>query len=192
MEADQKHLVIKAAIYEMGLLFNQQPNDEKITAYAKALQNYTPQQIRHAFNQVILSGSAFFPSLAEILAHLRPKEISSDDIGNFIANEVIEKVINFGSYRLREAFDALSDPAKQVIGLNTYLLTEIANSERDQLPMIRAQIRGLAKAANEAHKAGKKNERLERVGISTAGTDSIGAGKLIALSFDGYNPREGA
>jgi hypothetical protein len=183
---------IKAAIYEVGLLFNQQPTDDKINAYAKALQNYTPQQIRHAFNQVILSGSAFFPSLAEILTHLRPKEISSDDIGNFIANEVIEKVISFGSYRLREAFDALSEPARQVIGLNTYLLTEIANSERDQLPTIRAQIRGLAKAANEAHKAGRKNERLERIGIDTTKSDMLGAGKLIALSFDGFSPREGA
>lgn len=183
---------IKAAIYEMGLLFNQQPSDDKINAYAKALQNYNAQQIRHAFNQVILSGSAFFPSLAEILAHLRPKEISSDDIGNFVANEVIEKVISFGRYRLREAFDALSDPAKKVIGSNTYLLLEILDAEQERLPTIRAQIRGLAKAASEAHKAGKINERLERIGISTSKSDMIGAGKLIALSFEGFNPREGA
>jgi hypothetical protein len=181
---------IKAAIYEMALLFNQQPNDERITAYAKALQNYRPDQIKHAFNQVILSGSAFFPSLAEILVHLRPKEVTSDDIGNFVANEVIQKVIDFGVYRLREAMDALSDVSKQVVAQNTYVLQEIANSTTDQLPTIRAQIRGMAKAAAEAHRANKVNDRLQKIGINTEGVVTIGqrANKMMALNFDEFKP----
>jgi hypothetical protein len=190
---DERILERKSAVYQMGLLFNQQPSDDKITAYARALMNYSPDQIRHAFNQVVLSGTAFFPSLAEILKHLRPQEVTSDDIGNFVANEVIQRVIDFGIYRIREAFDSLSEVSKKVVSQNTYILQEIANSNTDQLPTIRAQIRGMAKAAAEAHKANKAHDKLERLGIDTANVVSIGAkaNKMMALNFDGFKP-EGA
>lgn len=164
---DKKFVATKAAIYEMGLLFNQSPSDDKIKAYAKALANYTPQQIKYAFKQVVNSGSAFFPSLAEILGHLKPKENASKDIGNFVANEIIQKVIDLGVYRLNEVYESLSEVSKKTLGENRYILTEIANSDRDQLTSIRAQIRDMASAAAESHKQGKRNEQLEKIGIKT-------------------------
>lgn len=162
---DEKLLERKSAVFQMGLLFNQQPSEEKITAYARALMNYTPKQITYAFNQVILNGSAFFPSLAEILGHLKPKQDTSEEIGNFVANEVIQKVIDLGYYRLNEVYEKLSDISKIAIGENRYILTEIANSDMDQLPTIRAQLRNMAKSAAEMAKAEKKNTQLEKIGI---------------------------
>lgn len=161
----EKFIETKAAIFEVGLLFNQQPSDERINAYAKALSNYEPKQIVFAFNQVILSGSAFFPSLAEILAHLKPKQDTSEEIGNFVANEVIQKVIDLGVYRLAEVYENLSTISRIAIGENRYILNEIANSDMDQLPTIRAQLRNMAKSAAEMAKSEKKNEQLERIGI---------------------------
>ena len=184
---------IKEAIYEVGLLFNQPPSDERITAYAKALRNYTPRQIVFAFNQVIISGSPFFPSLAEILGHLKPKGVSTEDIGNFVANEVIQKVIEFGFYRLNDAFESLSDVSKRTIENNRYLLNEIANSEQDQLPSIRAQIRGLAKSATESHKAEKHNDKLQKIGINTDNVLTLKKVEMKTMDFSGYLPSpEGA
>lgn len=184
---------LKEAIFEVGLLFSKasQPSEAQINAYARALQKYTPAQITHAFNQVVLSGSAFFPSLAEVLAHLKPKGVSTDDIGNFVANEVIQKVIDFGIYRLNDAFNELSDVSKRTIGENTYLLREIANSDQDSLPTIRAQIRGLAKAATESHKSEKHNEKLNKIGISTDNVLTMKKVEMKTMDFSGYLP-EGA
>ena len=177
-------LPLKEAIYEMGLFFNQAPGDDRITAYAKALSNYTPQQVVYAFKQIINSGSAFFPSLAEVLKHLRPVEPSSEDIGNFVANEVIQKVIEFGYYRIGEAYNALSEISRKTIGENRYLLTEIANSERDQLPSIRAQIRGMVKSSAEAIKSGKKNQELASLGVNTENVIQLSDKKPQMRSLD--------
>lgn len=162
---DKNFLQRKSAVYQMGLLFNQQPTDERITAYANALMKYEPNQIIYAFKKVIGSGSAFFPSLSEILAHLTPASENSDDKANRIASEIIQRVIDYGSYRLREAYDALSDEAKVTIAESSYILNEIANSDRDNLPTIRAQIRGLVKANSESAKNHVKNKQLENIGI---------------------------
>ena len=163
--SDVKLLERQSAVYQMGLLFNQSPSEDKILAYAKALMNYEPKQIIFAFNQVILSGSAFFPSLAEILGHLKPKQDTSEEIGNFVANEVIQKVIDLGYYRLNEVYENLSTISKLAIGENRYILSEIASSDMDQLPTIRAQLRNMAKSAAEMAKSEKKNTQLEKIGI---------------------------
>lgn len=160
-------LPIKEAVFEMSLYFNQQPNDERITAYAKALSNYTPKQIIFAFKEVINSGTPFFPSLAEILKHLKVESAKSEDIGNFVANEIIQKVIEFGSHRLVEAYEALSPVSKKALGDNRYLLVEIANSDQDSLPTIRAQIRGMAKSDFEFQKTSDKASKLKLVGIDS-------------------------
>ena len=173
-------LRIKEAVYEMSLFFNQQPNDERITAYAKALQNYTPKQIIFAFKQVIGSGSAFFPSLAEILAHLKPVTIASRESADIVANEVIQKVIDLGVYRLGQAYDELSPLAKKAIENNQYILTEIANSDRDSLTSIRAQLRDMIKAIGESAKAQVKNEKLVQVGIRPV--------ELRTADYSGYLP----
>ena len=178
-------LALKEAIYEVGLLFSKatQPDEAQTNAYARALQRYTPQQVTYAFNQIILKGGAHFPSLADVLIHLRPKETSGDDFGNIVANEVIQKVIDFGVYRLQEAFDALSENSKAALSDNRYILAEIANSERDQLPTIRAQIRGMAKANYEAKKSHVTNKNLEKLGIVTP-TIEHGMKKLSLVDFN--------
>lgn len=160
MNNDAKLTAIKAAIYEMGLRFNQQPSNEKIHAYAYDLLAYTPQQITYAFRQVIGSGSAFFPSLAEILAHLRPKEISSEDRANIIAKEIISKTLLAGSYNLKKAMDDLSTEAKDIVGSSTYMLREIVESDRKELPIIESQIRRLAIAKINQEKNKSHNETL--------------------------------
>lgn len=184
-------LPLKEAIYEVGLLFSKpsQPTEAQINAYARALQNYTPKQVTHAFNQVILVDSqAHFPSLAELLGHLRPKEVTSREIGNQVANEVIQKVIDFGFYRLTEAFEALSDMSKKTIGGNRYILNEIANSDKDQLTSIRAQIRDMAAAASEQYKADKANAKLESIGITAGRVLDFPKSEFKTIDYSNFLP----
>lgn len=165
MKEPTELLVIKAAIYEMGLLFNQQPTDERITAYAKALQNYTPGQIKFAFNSVILSGSAFFPSLAEILTHLKPVRPKSEDLAAEIMEEVVSKALANGYNRLEQTMSALSENAKAVLGDDKHTLLRICQSLESDLPTIKAQLRNLFRARLESKKADQHNGKLVQLGV---------------------------
>jgi hypothetical protein len=190
--SDKSFLQIKAAIYEMGLLFNQQPSDERINAYANALRNYQANQIIYAFKKVISSGSAFFPSLAEILIHLRPQEAKSIDLGNEVANEIIQKCIEKGRYRTNEIIPALGEDAAAVVTKYRYLITQILDSEQDQLSSIRAQIRDLVKGASEIEKIKKHSEELKAVGINNPNVIPINKQSMKKVSFDEILPESPA
>ena len=156
---------VKAAIYEMGLLFNQQPTDERITAYAKALQNYSPNQIKFAFNSVILSGSAFFPSLAEILTHLKPMKPKSEDVAADMMEEIVRVAIEHGQYRTDRAYLALSDKTKEMLGDDRQIFMRICKSYESELPTIKAQLRNLLRARLELGESQQHNGKLLKLGL---------------------------
>lgn len=170
-------LPLKEAIYEVGLLFNQAPSDDKITAYARALQRYTPQQVTYAFNQVILSGSAFFPSLAEILKHLRPAEERKEDLAPVIVAEMIKLIRAYGKYDESRMMMAASPHAKlafKALGDTS----DIRNSENFETT--KAQIERLVKGILASKETTTKSEQLERIGISMP--------KIQRLDFTGFLP----
>ena len=156
---------VKAAIYEMGLLFNQQPTDERITAYSKALQNYSPNQIKFAFNSVILSGSAFFPSLAEILVHLKPMKPKSEDVAAEMMEEIVRVAIEHGQYRTDRAYESLSEKTRAMIVDDRHIFMRICKSLESELPTIKAQLRNLLRARLESGTAEVHNGRLLKLGI---------------------------
>lgn len=175
---DEHLLERKSAVYQMGLLFNQAPADDKITAYARALQRYTPAQITHAFNQVILSGSAFFPSLAEILKHLRPPEERKEDQAPVIVAEMIQLIRAYGKYAEAEMMMKASPIAKlafKALGDTS----DIRNSENFETT--KAQLERLVKGVIAAKDNKTVMDRLERVGIQTPAN-------LQKLDFSGYLP----
>jgi hypothetical protein len=157
-------LPIKEAVYEMSLFFNQQPNDERITAYAKALSNYTPKQIIYAFKQVIGSGSAFFPSLAEILKHLRPDVEKKEDRAPIIVKEILAYIQAWHPDLERENIFRLSEDA-QLAFLAIGNTANIRNSENYET--MSAQVERLVKGVLAGKFNNIKNERLERIGINT-------------------------
>lgn len=158
----EKQIEIKAAVYEMGLLFNQMPNDERITAYANALINYEPNQIIFAFKKIINSGTAFFPSLAEILKHLRPvQEIATDKAPQVVA-EMLQALRWYGPHDEVKMLDNVSPEAKltfQRLGHTG----DIRNSEN--IDTIRAQLERLARSVLSSREADRKNEELQNIGI---------------------------
>jgi hypothetical protein len=155
-------VAIKAAIYEMGLLFNQQPNDERISAYAKALANFTPDQIKFAFNEVIKSGSAFFPSLAEILSHLAPKEPTIEERAPVIVAEMFKLINQFSQYRELEMLEAASEDARLAFlamgGTFNFRMSE-------NVDMVRAQTERLVKGVLASKETAKHIEQLNRIGV---------------------------
>ena len=157
---------IKAAIYEVGLLFGtkQQPNQQMINAYAKALINYTPKQITFAFNQVILSGSAFFPSLAEVLAHLRPAQESKEDMAPRIVAEMLKLIRDFSQYDEEKMMGAASPIAREAFRQlgSTW---DIRMSE-DQ-GIVRAQLERLVKSVIAGQSSIDKEKKLAAIGIRT-------------------------
>lgn len=187
MSTNNKKLAIKSAIYQMGLRFNQEPSKEKIEAYANDLMGYTPEQITFAFRQVIASGTDFFPSMAAILKHLQPKEVTSQDVGNEVANELIEKILEFGRYK-QGLSEALSPVAQKILEENRYLFLEILDSEKHQVPSIRAQIRDLVKAKTEGKKAASYNEKLAKIGIEKTNVIGFKRPDLQTIDFSGYLP----
>lgn len=173
-----------------------QREDESVLSdwaeYLAFERKFTVSQVAVALESLMNANTKFMPSAYEIADSLKPKDVSSDDIGNFVANEVIQKVIEYGIYRLDKAFEALSDVSKQTIGENTYLLREIANSDEDNLPSIRAQIRGLAKGAAESHKNEKHNDKLAKIGIDTKNVISFKRPEFQSLDFSNFLPEEPA
>lgn len=159
---DAKLVAIKAAIYEMGLLFNQAPSDDKVKAYASALMNYEPRQIKFAFNQVILSGSAFFPSLAEVLKHLRPDMDKKEDRAPIIVKEIIQAIRSFHPDLEDKMLEAVSEDARLVF-LAIGNTADIRNSENFET--MSAQVERLVKGVLAAKTNNIKNERLEKIGI---------------------------
>jgi hypothetical protein len=146
----------------MGLLFNQQPSDERITAYANALMNYEPNQIIFAFKKVINSGTAFFPSLAEILKHLRPAEEVGQDKAPQIVAEMLQALRWYGPHDETNMLQNVSPEARltfQKLGHTA----DIRNSEN--IDTIRAQLERLARSVLSSRETGKKNQELERIGI---------------------------
>lgn len=180
-------LPLKEAIYEMGLFFNQMPTDERITAYANALANYEPNQIIFAFKQVINSGSAFFPSLAEILKHLRPMEDKKEDRAPIIANEIIQ-AIHLHPYDLEaRMFPTLSEDANAVIAANggTRSIRDSENFET-----MKAQLERLARGVIAARESASRNAKLESIGIDTSKVLPLRKPEMKTLSFSDFLPKD--
>jgi hypothetical protein len=152
----------KSAVFQMGLLFNQPPADDRINAYAKALMNYTPQQIVFAFNQVILSGTSFFPSLAEVLKHLRPNTEVKEDRAPLIVKEIIQAIQSWNKDLEAQMIESVSEDARLcflAIGNTSY----IRNSENFET--MSAQLERLVKGVLAAKVNDVKKEKLEKLGI---------------------------
>lgn len=161
---DAKLVAIKAAIYEMGLLFNQAPSDDKIKAYASALINYEPGQIKFAFREVINSGSAFFPSLAEILKHLRPDTEKKEDRAPLIVKEIIQAIRSWNKDLEEQMLESVSEDARLVF-LAIGNTADLRNSENFET--MSAQVERLVKGVLAAKTNEIKNTNLERLGINT-------------------------
>jgi hypothetical protein len=165
---------VKAAIYEMGLLFNQQPSEDRINAYARALQNYSTKQITFAFKQVINSGSAFFPSLAEILKHLKVNEPKKEDRAPLITQEILRAIRSYGQYAEKEMLESVSEDARGVLLVigNT---GHIRNSENYETTF--AQLERTVKSYLSSKEFSNKQETLNQV------NERINA---TAVNFSGY------
>ena len=167
MSESRELLERKSAVYQMGLLFNQPPGDERITAYAKALEAFSKAQIVYAFNKVIKSGTPFFPSLAEILKHLSPVEQNVENRAIEIANEIVSMAQAYGYMQTDKAFERLSEDAKDTIKSPSMIL-EICNTQLEQLSTIKAQLRRLAIASLQKEKNDGHNQIIESLGINFA------------------------
>ena len=169
---DAHRVLVKAAIFEMGLLFNQSPSDEKIKAYAKALENYSPTQITYAFKQVILSGSAFFPSLAEILKHLRPDMQKKEDLSPLIAKEIIQFLRTHHFDLEQDYLHTLSPDAREVF-LAIGNSSDLRNSENFEV--MNAQLERFIKGFLAVKGNHQKNDRLVQIGAlkNNAGLRSL-------------------
>jgi hypothetical protein len=186
---DKKLIEIKAAVYEMGLLFNQMPNDEKISAYAKALENYEPRQIVFAFRQVIKSGSAFFPSLAEILKHLQPAKELVQDQAPAIATEIMQLLRWYGPHDEANMIKNASGEAKlvfQALGFTG----DIRNSENPDT--VRAQLERLARSVLSRKTANDKNAALEKIGIDTGKVLKLQKPEFKTVDYSGFLPGDPA
>jgi hypothetical protein len=180
MSNNAKLLAVKHAIYEMGLKFNQEPSDAKITAYAKDLMDYTPEQITFAFRQVIRSGSDFFPSLAKILSYLTPDEEKKEDRAPIIVKEIIQAIRSFHPMLENKMLESVSEDARMVF-LAIGNTADLRNSENFET--MSAQVERLVKGVLAAKTNSVKNERLERIGINT--------GKVLefkTMDYSGFLP----
>lgn len=182
---DKEFLLRKSAVYQMGLLFNQAPSDEKITAYANALMRFEPKQIIFAFNQVINSGTAFFPSLAEVLKHLRPTNESNQDKAPQIAQEVLNALRAYSQYDEVKMLENVSEDARMVFLAIGYT-GDIRTSENYETT--KAQIERLAKGVLASKEASVKNEKLEKIGINTGRVLEMKRPEMKTMDFSGYLP----
>ena len=185
---NERLLERKSAVFQMGLLFNQQPSDEKITAYANALINYEPKQIIFAFNQVILSGSAFFPSLAEVLKHLRPATEAVVDRAPQVAIEILNAIRTYGPHDESRMLQNVSEDTRVTL-LAIGFTGDIRNSENYETT--KAQIERLARGVLASREASVKNERLQKIGINTGKVLSMNKTGMKTMDFSGFLP-EGA
>lgn len=176
-----KLLAVKAAIYEMGLRFNQEPSEAKINAYARDLMEYTPDQIIFAFRKVIDSGSAFFPSLAEIIKHLKPSQEAIQDKAPQVANEIIQLLRCYGQYDEVRMLENASEEARLTL-LALGHTGDIRNSEMPDV--VRAQLERLARGVLGSREATKKNEQLKSIGIETGKVLSMKKPGMKSLQFD--------
>ncbi len=177
--SSKEFLLLKAAVYEMGLLFNQQPNDERITAYAKALSGFTPDQIRFAFNHVIRSGSAFFPSLAEILKFLTPSQAKTEDRAPVIVAEMLQLIRDFSEYNESKMLAVASADAR--------IAFEALGSTRDirmseNIETTKAQLERLVKGALRSKEAEVHMGKLLQLGIRP--TQSASDNSLRRLGYE--------
>ena len=183
--SDKEFLLRKSAVYQMGLLFNQQPTDERITAYANAWMNYEPNQIIFAFRQVIKSETAFFPSLAEVLKHLRQASEAHIDRAPQIAAEMLRAIRTYGPHEEDKMIDSVSEDARLTF-LRLGYTGDIRNSENTDT--VRAQLERLARSVIATKEVQNKNKQLEALGISVL---PMKKPDMQSISFSDFNP-EGA
>lgn len=162
MNAEIKKLAIKSAIFQMALRFNQEPSREKIEAYAIDLMEFTPEQITYAFRKIINSGTAFFPSLAEILKHLRPAQEIATDKAPQVAAEMLQALRWYGPHDEAKMLNNVS-PEARITFQRLGHTGDIRNSEN--IDTIRAQLERLARSVLSSREADRKNNELENIGI---------------------------
>ena len=137
-------------IYNFGLMFNQQPTPERIEVYADALLPLGEKTVKLAFERIIKSGTAFFPSIAEIYESLNPKK---PDESAMVANEIIKLVRIYGPHAENELMNNASPLAKSVL---SHLGSTDSVRSSENTDMIRAQLERLAKSISNKEFYDKK------------------------------------
>lgn len=178
---------IRAAIEEMGHCFLKKPDDTQVEVYARGLERFSTEQVIFAFNQVIESGSDFFPSLGRILSYLRPKDQDPEGMAAVIADEIVNTAANFGYMQTGAAFLTLSPTAKLVCGSSSRLL-DICNTERDNLTTVKAQLRKQAIGVLSQQKTNIHNEKLVEIGLATAEVLDFQKPALRSLAYGDFQP----
>jgi hypothetical protein len=139
----KEKLSMQQIIYNFGLTFNQQPTSERIEIYADALLPLGEDIVKLAFERIIRSGSAFFPSLAEIYQTINPKK---PDDSAIVANEIINLIRTYGKHDESTMLARASGLARSVI-LQMGSTDYVRNSENQEV--IRAQLERLARAISQ-------------------------------------------
>jgi hypothetical protein len=139
----KEKLSMQQIIYNFGLMFNQQPTSERIEIYADVLLPLGEDVVKLAFERIIRSGSAFFPSVAEIYEAINPKK---PDVSAIVANEIIKLLRIYGPHAEQDLIKNASPLAKSV-------LVHIGSTESlrasENTDMIRAQLERLAKSISQ-------------------------------------------
>lgn len=153
---NKEKVSMQRIIYNFGLMFNQQPSAERIEIYADVLLPLGEDVVKLAFERIIRSGSAFFPSVAEIYQALNPKMPDSSAI---VANEIIKLIRIYGPHCEDELIKNASPLAREVIA---HLGSTESIRSSENTDMIRAQLERLAKSISQkADYENKSNNVVE-------------------------------
>lgn len=163
MNQEKSHKIKKACIYEMSQLFSQKVSDIKIEAYAKMLRPYSVAQITMAFSNIVKKGSDFFPSCSRVIAEIMPTE-NREDVAQSMADNIVNQVLRFGRYQQREMGSYLTKPEKMALQRIGGCLT-ILDSNKDDMPTIRAQLRRTCNSVLSIGEVEKKQEVMGKLAL---------------------------
>lgn len=164
---------------------SQRESEQVLSDWAEYLtieKGFTVSQIGFALGLLMQKGARFMPSAYEIEAELLPSVENKEDMAPLIANEIISAIRLFGPHKELELLESVSENAKLTV-MAFGGTTSIRNAPEESLGMTRAQIERVAKGVLASKTNDTKNEKLERLGIST--------GKVLnfkTMDFSNYLP----
>jgi len=123
------------------------------------------------------------PTVAEIREGAGVIEPEKRDESDAMAGRIIESISRFGGYQAVKAKEFLGDLAwtaiERVGGWNALCLTEL-----DQLPTLRAQLRGMCQSVRAMDSVGRLHEPLP--GLNSSNIEQVN--KMLALMGAGRKP----
>lgn len=156
LNQDEKKELFQA-LQTLAILKVGKMDKQRLMAYTEVLSKFALPRLLGAI-KICMEEIKFFPDVSEIIKMVDPRP-DTEDQAQSMCDNIVKAVLRYGRYQQDEIEKSLSEDERNALMKIGGPLT-ILDSMKNDMPMIRSQIRRSCKALLSIEKSNNHNERI--------------------------------